>query len=132
MRADVPTPAERLRMACSRARWTGAAKRCQWCDKPLTGTDMKRRRTWCSDRCFEAFQRHHVWSHAKPAALVAAKFRCSVAGCGAGRDTLVVVHRSGLATEDRGMSCAHHAEHLLVLCKAHERAWRKAGALSVR
>ena len=116
------TAAEKLRIACPRSKWTGASKRCQWCNLPLTGIDMKRRRTWCSERCFETFQRHHLWSHAKPAALVASGNRCAVEGCTARPGSLLVVHAVAGGPADYSMSCSHHAERLLVLCPAHKLA----------
>ena len=120
----MPSEAEHLRQNCPRARWGGAAKHCQWCDVPLLGVTAKRRRTWCSEKCFLAFQRHHVWAHAKVAALVAAEHHCAAPNCHAPRATLRVLHRT-VSPTGYAMSCAHHAENLIVLCPQHAR--RPAG-----
>lgn len=120
---DMYSQAEELRIDCLRSRWTGAPKTCQWCNVALVKHHGERRRTWCSDRCFETFQRHHVWSHAKAAALAVAKHHCEIPGCRALPVDILVLHTVPLGPERYGMSCKHHAEKLIVICKQHAREY---------
>lgn len=118
--------AELMRVECRLSRWGGWAKRCQWCNVALTGTGQtKRRRTWCSEKCYEMFQAHHVWSHAKLLAFRKARNTCQAKDCTvSGEANVKVYHLSPLGSERYGMSCQHHQENLIVLCTQHGKSYK--------
>lgn len=111
---------------------------CAWCAAELP----PRRRTWCSDRCGDAFWANHWWSVARSAAKRRDKYRCRRCGTRAPKRPT----RSGFRTESSykaamrayrvrkrverlevnhivpcvgkhgELSCAHHLENLETLC----------------
>jgi len=141
-----------LLAGCALAR--GVPGGCGWCGAPLP----PRRRTWCSDRCGEAFWENHWWSVARRAAKRRDKYRCR--RCGhvppkrptkarfgresdfraamrawrAGRATarLEVNHRSPARGAHRSLSCLHHLENLETLCVSCHRIETATDALTVR
>ncbi len=107
---------------CDLANATGAG--CAWCGKELP----KRRRTWCSDRCSNAFWTNHWWSLARRAAKRRDKYKCK--RCGhkpPKRNTpewrktrktarLEVNHISPALGKHGTLSCVHHLVNLETLC----------------
>ncbi|HEX9551181.1 MAG TPA: HNH endonuclease [Candidatus Limnocylindrales bacterium] len=99
------------------------------CRQPLP----PRRTAFCSDRHARAFERNHVWIHARRAARRRAGWACQRCGfkpSEARRDPaarrslprsamrLEVNHIEPLAGAYRGVTCSNHLENLEVLCHA--------------
>ncbi|MHB8146621.1 MAG: hypothetical protein ACYDGM_05075 [Vulcanimicrobiaceae bacterium] len=127
-----------LLAACSLA--ARVAGGCAWCGTPLPA----RRRTWCSDRCGDAFWKNHWWSLARRAAKRRDKYRCTKCGHAlpkrpartafrteaayknamsawrAARKTgrLEVNHIVAAHGRHAQISCVHHVENLETLCIA--------------
>ena len=103
-----------------------AQGKCAWCGAELPS----RRRTWCSDRCGDAFWANHWWSVARRTVRRRDRYRCT--RCGhkpPGRthpkyrtlrktDRLEVNHITPALGDHRRLSCAHHLENLETLCLA--------------
>jgi hypothetical protein len=113
---------------------------CAWCAAPLP----PRRRTWCSDRCGDAFWANHWWSVARRTAKRRDKYRCRRCGANAPKrpvkarfatheaylaairawraakrtDRLEVNHIVPAQGRHRMLDCAHHLENLETLCAA--------------
>jgi hypothetical protein len=116
---------------------------CGWCAAELP----PRRRSWCSDRCGDAFWANHWWSVARSAAKKRDRYRC--AACGhkppprpsRTRITKEAAYREAMRTWRRErrtlrlevnhidpclgqhgeLSCAHHLTNLETLCTACHR-----------
>jgi hypothetical protein len=125
---------------------------CAWCATSLP----PRRRTWCSDRCGDAFWANHWWSVARRRAKRRDKYRCKSCGVRAPKRPVKATFRTHAAylkamrtwrAEKRiarlevnhivpcvgkhgELSCAHHLDNLETLCptchKRHTAALRKA------
>ena len=76
---------------------------CAWCAAELPA----RRRTWCSDRCGDAFWTNHWWTLARGAAKRRDKYRCIQCG-----------HKP--PTRPSKKTAGSHATYLAAM-----RAWRK-------
>ncbi|HTU71750.1 MAG TPA: hypothetical protein VMF11_15715 [Candidatus Baltobacteraceae bacterium] len=97
---------------------------CRWCGAQLP----QRRRTWCSDRCADAFWKNHWWSLARVAAKRRDRYRCK--RCGhkpiarshphyrkrRKTDRLEVNHIAQARGAHRSLSCLHHLTNLETLC----------------
>jgi hypothetical protein len=130
-----------LLAACPLA--AGQAGACAWC-----GADLPpRRRTWCGERCSNAFWSNHWWTLARRAAKRRDKYRCRRCGHtapkrparvrypsetafrnamrawrkekSAGR--VEVNHREPALGAHGTLSCIHHLENLETLCVACHR-----------
>jgi hypothetical protein len=127
-----------LLAACALAR--PAAGGCAWCGAALPA----RRRTWCSDRCSDAFWNNHWWSRARTAVKRRDKYRCAHCGHeppkrpsrarfageaaytaamrtwrrGRAANRLEVNHRIPALGSHRALSCLHHLDNLETLCVA--------------
>ena len=119
------SPLERERITCALSAWRGDPGRCQWCN---TEIDSPRRRTWCSNTCGRAWQRHHIWRFARAAAKRRAKYYCQRPGCTAQRRDCEVNHKAARNGGGYGPGCHHHLDPdqnglggLEVLCRAHHR-----------
>jgi 5-methylcytosine-specific restriction endonuclease McrA len=125
-----------LLAACALANTTGVG--CAWCGAELP----KRRRTWCSDRCNDAFWTNHWWSLARRAARKRDKYKCTQCGKAAPKrpsrvryrgeaefkaamrayrkarktERLEVNHILAARGLHRQLSCVHHLENLETLC----------------
>jgi len=125
---------------------------CAWCAEPLPA----RRRTWCSDRCGDAFWANHWWSVARRTAKRRDRYRCRRCGTRAPKrpaqagfasrtrylaalrdwrarkriERLEVNHIVPCRGRHRSLDCAHHLENLETLCadchKVHTSALAKA------
>jgi 5-methylcytosine-specific restriction endonuclease McrA len=125
---------------------------CAWCATELP----PRRRTWCSDRCGDAFWANHWWSVARRLAKRRDKYRCTSCGTRAPKRPvkaafktqaaylkamrawraekrvarLEVNHIVPCAGKHGELSCAHHLDNLETLCpachKVHTAALRRA------
>jgi predicted nucleic acid-binding Zn ribbon protein len=125
---------------------------CAWCTAPLP----PRRRTWCSDRCGDAFWANHWWSVARRMVKRRDKYRCIRCGTRAPKRPvkssfqtqaaylkatrtwraekraarLEVNHIVPCRGKHGELSCAHHLENLETLCpachKTHTAALRSA------
>ena len=116
---------ERERITCALSAWRGDPGMCQWCNADI---DSPRRRTWCSDTCGRAWQRHHIWRFARAAAKRRAKYYCQRPGCTAQRRDCEVNHKAARNGGGYGPGCHHHLDPdqnglggLEVLCRAHHR-----------
>ena len=116
---------ERERITCALSAWRGDPGMCQWCNADI---DSPRRRTWCSDTCGRAWQRHHIWRFARAAAKRRAKYFCQRPGCTAQRRDCEVNHKAARNGGGYGPGCHHHLDPdqnglggLEVLCRAHHR-----------
>ena len=116
---------ERERITCALSAWRGEPGMCQWCNADI---DSPRRRTWCSDTCGRAWQRHHIWRFARAAAKRRAKYYCQRPGCTAQRRDCEVNHKAARNGGGYGPGCHHHLDPdhnglggLEVLCRAHHR-----------
>lgn len=111
---------------------------CAWCAASLP----PRRRSWCSDRCGDAFWTNHWWSLARRATKRRDKYRCKRCGTRAPKrpakasyrtqfaynaavrawrkakrvGRLEVNHIVPCAGKHGELSCAHHLENLETLC----------------
>jgi len=125
-----------LLSACTLAHTSGTG--CAWCGAELP----KRRRTWCSDRCGDAFWNNHWWSLARRAAKRRDKYCCRRCGERAPKrpiranftrekaykdairtwrqnrksERLEVNHIVPAAGNHRQLSCLHHLNNLETLC----------------
>jgi hypothetical protein len=107
-----------------------------------------RRRTWCSQRCGDAFWDNHWWSRARVAAKRRDKYRCARCGhkppvrpsrakhatetayktamrawrAGRAANRLEVNHRRPALGAHGALSCIHHLENLETLCVACHKA----------
>jgi len=84
-------------------------KGCDWCGKALAG----RQKRWCSTFCTVEFQKHHVWSYSREAALRRDGWACVT--CGSKKD-LEVNHIQPRRGRGYDAGCAHHQENLETLC----------------
>ncbi len=117
---------------------------CAWCGAALPPT----RRSWCADRCAEAFRANHWWRRARQAAKRRDRRRCVRCGhapaprpsargfasragylaalrawrAGRPADRLEVNHREPCRGAHDVLGCAHHLENLETLCVACHRA----------
>lgn len=121
--ASAPTGYEQERLNCTLSAWTGTPGNCQWCDQPLADA---RRRSWCSNRCARAWEREHVWRHARAAAKRRAKYHCEREACLAERLDCEVNHLTPRDGAGYGPGCHHHQRPddsgtggLEVLCRRH-------------
>jgi hypothetical protein len=122
---------------------------CSWCGAPLP----PRRRTWCSDRCNEAFWNNHWWTLARRATKRRDKYRCLRCGYAPPKrpartrfsaeaayraamrawraerhaNRLEVNHLEPALGAHRSLSCLHHLENLETLCVACHRELTSAG-----
>jgi hypothetical protein len=129
---------------------------CAWCAAPLP----PRRRTWCSDRCGDAFWANHWWSVARRTVKRRDKYRCTRCGTAAPKRPvkssfktqaaylkamrtwraekrvarLEVNHIVPCRGKHGQLSCAHHLDNLETLCpachKTHTAALRNASEQS--
>jgi HNH endonuclease len=129
---------------------------CAWCTEPLP----PRRRTWCSDRCGDAFWANHWFSAGRRLAKRRDKYRCT--SCGAQQPKrptktgyrtqaaylkamrawraekrvarLEVNHIVPCIGKHSELSCAHHLDNLETLCptchKRHTATLRKGTPVS--
>lgn len=123
---------------------TRAEGACAWCGEPLPAG----RRSWCSDRCGDAFWANHWWSVARHSAKRRDRYSCRRCGTRgpkrpvktkfakraayltalrawreqklAGR--LEVNHIRPAAGRHRELSCVHHLDNLETLCLACHKA----------
>ena len=116
---------ERERITCALSAWRGDPGMCQWRNASI---DSPRRRTWCSNTCGRAWQRHHIWRFARAAAKRRAKYYCQQPGCTAQRRDCEVNHKAARNGGGYGPGCHHHLDPdqnglggLEVLCRAHHR-----------
>jgi hypothetical protein len=146
----MPAKSASLLAGCALAR--SRAGGCAWC-----GGDLPpRRRTWCSDRCGEAFWTNHWWTLARSAAKRRDKYRCRRCGhvapkrpsrvrfadeaayraamrawrAGKPVNRLEVNHRVPALGAHRALSCLHHLENLETLCVACHRETTAASRLA--
>lgn len=125
------TGLEKMRASCPLIPWDGTPGFCQWCAKNLKA--FKRRRTWCSDRCRDLFEKSHIWSHARAAAKARARGKCLAPKCPAAPDQVDAHHITPLPKgTGYGPSCAHHGDNLEVLCRKHRRVVEKASGITRR
>ena len=136
---DRKQPAYRSReliQTCSLAHRDGDG--CNWCGSELP----KRRRTWCSDKCANAFWTNHWWTLARRAAKRRDKYRCKRCGERAPKrgtpnySALRKKHRVEVnhIQQARGahvrLSCLHHLTNLETLCLSCHKAETKKQRLS--
>jgi hypothetical protein len=113
---------------------------CAWC-----GTELPpRRRSWCSDRCGDAFWANHWFSVARSTAKRRDRYRCTQCGARAPKrpvkthytahakylaamrawrkekrtSRLEVNHKVPCIGKHAELSCAHHLDNLETLCPA--------------
>jgi hypothetical protein len=151
----MPPQSASLLAGCSLAR--ASATGCAWC-----GADLPpRRRTWCSERCSDAFWDNHWWSRARAAAKKRDKYRCAQCGhvppkrptrarfpvesayrtamrawrAGRTENRVEVNHRRPALGAHGTLSCIHHLDNLETLCvlchKAITAAARREAAREV-
>ena len=118
-----PLSLTQMRLECPLSVWCGDSGRCQWCNETINDP---RRSSYCSKRCASAWDREHVWRHARAAVKRRADYRCSRPGCTAQRRDCEVNHREPRNGQGYLPGCHHHTrpdEHgvggLEVLCHAH-------------
>jgi DNA-directed RNA polymerase subunit RPC12/RpoP len=111
-----------------------------------------RRRTWCSERCSDAFWENHWWSRARVAAKRRDKYRCARCGhkpaprprrtahvseaayrtatrswrAARAENRIEVNHRSPARGAHTTLSCIHHLDNLETLCVACHRIFTAA------
>ena len=111
---------------------------CGWCGAALP----QARRSWCSDRCGDAFWANHWWSVARQSAKRRDRYRCKrcgtrapkrpVAGAYASRPKYLAAMRAWRAEKrtarmevnhivpcrgrHKALDCAHHLDNLETLC----------------
>lgn len=61
---------------CLLVAWKGEKGHCNWCDKELTGRQLR----WCSTTCSEAYGTNHWWGWASKAAKDRDGHRCTRCG----------------------------------------------------
>jgi hypothetical protein len=144
--AKEPPKSASLLAACSLSRAQPGG--CAWCGDPLP----PRRRTWCSDRCGEAFWNNHWWSQARAAAKRRDKYRCRQCGHvppkrpsrvrfpsepayktamrawrrGKAENRVEVNHRVPALGAHGALSCIHHLDNLETLCVACHKTFTSA------
>lgn len=131
-----------------------ASGSCLWCSKALPS----RRRSWCSDRCGEAFWANHWWSVARRTVKRRDRYRCKRCGTNGPKrparakhatqraylaamrawraakkvGRLEVNHILPCAGKHTQLSCAHHLDNLETLCmachKEHTSGLRRSAA----
>ncbi|HTD35127.1 MAG TPA: HNH endonuclease [Candidatus Elarobacter sp.] len=132
-----PTKRDALIAVCTLAR-SRSAGTCAWCGEELP----PRRRSWCSDRCGDAFWANHWWSVARRTAKRRDRYRCKRCGAAppkrpvqsayASRATylaamrawrkakrtirLEVNHIVPCRGKHAALDCAHHLDNLETLC----------------
>ena len=137
MKLSAPIKRDALLAVCSLAPPV-AEGTCAWCAAELP----PRRRTWCSDRCGDAFWANHWWSVARSTAKRRDRYRCTRCGTrGPKRPTVAALRtrpaylkamRAWRAQKKVGrlevnhidpclgkhgqLSCAHHLDNLETLC----------------
>lgn len=130
-----------LLAGCALAR--PAVNGCAWCGETLP----PRRRTWCSERCANAFWTNHWWTLARRAAKRRDKYRCRTCGVPAPKrpvrtgfatlqayraamrawrgakktQRMEVNHRIPCRGKHGTVSCDHHLDNLETLCIACHR-----------
>jgi 5-methylcytosine-specific restriction protein A len=149
MKLSAPLKRDALLAVCSLAPPVGEGA-CAWCAAELPA----RRRTWCSDRCGDAFWANHWWSVARSTAKRRDKYRCKRCGARGPKRPTVAAHRTRAAylkamrawREQKKvgrlevnhiepaagrhgqLSCVHHLNNLETLClpchKEHTAALR--------
>jgi 5-methylcytosine-specific restriction endonuclease McrA len=144
--AIAPPKSASLLAACSLSRAQPGG--CAWCGAALPA----RRRTWCSDRCGDAFWNNHWWSQARAAAKRRDKYRCTRCGhaapkrpsrvrfpsetaykaamrawrAGKAANRVEVNHRDPARGAHSTLSCIHHLENLETLCVTCHKATTSA------
>jgi hypothetical protein len=149
VKLDAPLKRDALLAVCSLAPPPRPGA-CAWCDAALP----PRRRTWCSDKCNDAFWANHWWSVARTTAKRRDRYRCRRCGVRGPKRPTHAAHRT-LAAYRKAMrayreqkkvarlevnhvdpalgrhgqlSCVHHLENLETLCltchKEHTAALR--------
>ena len=137
MKLSAPLKRDALLAACSLAPPL-AEGTCAWCAAELP----LRRRTWCSDRCGDAFWANHWWSVARTTAKRRDRYTCKRCGTRGPKRPTVAAHRTRAAylramrrwREQKKvarlevnhidpalgrhgqLSCVHHLENLETLC----------------
>jgi len=145
----VPPKSASLLAACTLAR--AQAEGCAWCGQPLPA----RRRTWCSERCSNAFWDNHWWSRARVAAKRRDKYRCARCGhvppkrpsrarfpveaayraamrvwrAGRAENRVEVNHREPALGAHGTLSCIHHLDNLETLCVTCHKSFTAAGRM---
>jgi hypothetical protein len=114
------TKSAALLSACPLARPTAGG--CGWCGAARPAG----RRTWCGDRCANAFWKNHWWSRARQAVKRRDKYRCVRCGHAALKRPapraarhaarVEVNHRVPCRGAHGTLSCAHHLDNLETLC----------------
>jgi predicted nucleic acid-binding Zn ribbon protein len=143
----VPPKSASLLAGCTLAR--PHADGCAWCGQPLPA----RRRTWCSERCSDAFWDNHWWSRARVAAKRRDKYRCARCGhvppkrpsrtrfpvetdyraamrvwrAGRAANRVEVNHRLPALGAHGTLSCIHHLDNLETLCVECHKSFTAAG-----
>lgn len=82
---------------------------CDNCGSPLTG----RRTRWCTTECRRWFERNHMWSAARTAAVKRDGDRCVLCGCKNGLEVNHITPRRG---RGYGTGCHNHLDNLETLC----------------
>lgn len=128
------TKSAKLLAECALANHTGSG--CAWCGSELP----KGRRTWCGDRCADAFWKNHWWSLARRAVKRRDKYACKRCGHKPPKrsdptyrkrrktDRLEVNHIQQALGAHRSLSCLHHLKNLETLCLACHKAVTAAQA----
>jgi 5-methylcytosine-specific restriction protein A len=149
MKLDAPLKRDALLAVCALAPPPRSGA-CAWCDADLP----PRRRTWCSDRCNDAFWANHWWSVARTTAKRRDRYRCRRCGARGPKRPTLAAHRTRAAylkamrayREQKKvarlevnhldpalgrhgeLSCVHHLANLETLClschKEHSAASR--------
>jgi 5-methylcytosine-specific restriction endonuclease McrA len=108
-----------LLAACSMAEgpFPAEERRCDWCGGDLTG----RQRRWCSVGCSTAFTTNHLWSHARRAAKLRDRYRCTTCGAELRQlrpvgKRLEVNHIEPVMGKHNVSGCWHHLDGLETLC----------------
>jgi 5-methylcytosine-specific restriction endonuclease McrA len=127
-----------LLSVCALANKSGEG--CAWCGGELP----KRRRTWCGDRCANAFWTNHWWTLARRAAKRRDRYRCKRCGERAPKrgsaewralrktkrvEVNHIVQAQGAHVR---LSCLHHLTNLETLCVSCHKAQTKLQAAARR
>ena len=111
MKLSAPVKRDALLAVCSLAP-PAAAGGCAWCGAVRPPS----RRTWCSDRCGDAFWANHWWSVARTAAKRRDRYRC---------------RRCGARNPKRPAESAHTTRAAYLLAMRVWRAAKKSARLEV-